>query len=88
MAACGHWRLSSLSFWPSWEGFVAKHKFIQKAIRKPGALRATAIRRGLIKPDQKLTVAVVRKLVKSPNATTRRRANLALTLMRMRRRRR
>lgn len=57
--------------------------WIQGAIKHPGALRATAMRMGLIKKDGKLTKDVIRKLMNSDDETTRRRAQLAATLMKM-----
>lgn len=59
-------------------------KFIQKAIKHKGALRATAKRDGLIKGDEKLSKADIGKLEKSKNPTTRKRAQLAETLGKMR----
>lgn len=59
-------------------------KFIRKAIKHKGALRATAKRDGLIKGDEKLSGADINKLEKSKNPTTRKRAQLAETLGKMR----
>lgn len=59
-------------------------KFIQKAIKHKGALRATAKRDGLIKGDEKLSKTDLNKLEKSKNSTTRKRAQLAETLGKMR----
>ena len=56
-------------------------KWIQKAIKKPGALRKTlGVKKGQKIPAKKLAAAK-----KSKNPTTRRRANLAATLGKMRR---
>lgn len=63
-------------------------KFIQRAIKKPGALRATAKRMGLIKGDERLTAHDVQFLInvgrKRKNMKLLRRALLARTLMKMR----
>ena len=65
-------------------------KWIQKAIKKPGALRATAKRLGLIEGDEPLTSADLAKLEahakKTGNTTLHRRVNLARTLKRMNKR--
>ena len=55
--------------------------FMAGAVKHKGALRATAKRSGMISGDQKLTLADVRKLKKSKDAKTRRRATLAETFM-------
>lgn len=64
-----------------------KKKWIQQAIKHPGALRATAKRLGYIQGDGKLTLSVLNKLAeharKSGNRTLLRRVNLAKTLMKM-----
>jgi len=65
----------------------ATKNFIAGAIKKPGALRATAKREGLIKDGQKLSHADLEELRHSKNATTRRRAVLAETLAKLRKRR-
>jgi hypothetical protein len=55
-------------------------KFIQKAIKHPGALRkALHVKKGEKIPEEKLE-----KAEKSKNPTMRRRANLAETLKKMR----
>lgn len=63
-------------------------KWIQKAIRKPGALRRTAKRLGLIKGDEKLSQTDLNKLEtyarKRGDTTLLRRVNLARTLKRLR----
>lgn len=59
-------------------------KFMQKAVRKPGALRATARKDGLIKGDEKLSGSDLTKLKQSPNPTTRKRAVLAETFAKTR----
>lgn len=58
--------------------------FIQKSIKNPGALRATAKREGLIKGDEKLSKTDLNKLSKSKNKTTQKRANLAKTFNKIR----
>lgn len=57
--------------------------FIAKAIKHPGALRATARREGLIHGDQKITRTILGKLAKGASTTTKRRIALAKTLMSM-----
>lgn len=59
-------------------------KFIAGAIKHPGALRATAKRDGLIKGSEKLSKNDIGKLEKSKNPTTAKRAELAATLGKMR----
>ncbi len=64
-----------------------KPKFIQKAIEKPGALRATAKRLGILKGDGDLTVAMLDQLMahakRTKNSTLVKRVNLAKTLKKM-----
>lgn len=57
-------------------------KWIQKAIQKPGSLRATAKRKGLLKGDEKLTGTDLSKLEKAGGKTAKR-ARLARTLKAM-----
>lgn len=54
-------------------------KWIQKAIKKPGALRAEAKREGLIEGEEKLSKTDLKKLEKKGGKTARR-ARLAQTL--------
>lgn len=54
-------------------------KWIQKAIKKPGSLRAEAKREGLIEGDEKLSKTDLKKLEKKGGKTARR-ARLAQTL--------
>lgn len=54
-------------------------KWIQEAIKKPGALRKTLG----VKKGQKITQAQLSKALKSKNPTTRKRAVLARTLIRL-----
>ncbi|MEM4619679.1 MAG: hypothetical protein QW607_05645 [Desulfurococcaceae archaeon] len=55
-------------------------KWIQKAIKKPGAFREWCIRRGY----SGVTKACIEEGKRSKNPTTRRRAVLAETLMKLR----
>lgn len=62
------------------EGNMAKEKWIQKAIKKPGALRKTLhVKEGEDIPESKL-----KKAEHSKNPKTRKRAQLAETLKHMR----
>ena len=61
-------------------------KWIQKAIKHPGSLRATAKRSGLVKGDEKLSASDLAALRKK-GGTTARRANLAETLKGFRKKR-
>lgn len=65
-------------------------KWIQGAIKHPGALRRTAAKMGLVKKHQKLSNKDLQKLEskakKSGNTTLARRVNLAKTLKKMRKR--
>jgi hypothetical protein len=58
---------------------MAAKKWIQKAIKKPGALRETLG----VKKGQKIPAAKLKKAEHSKNSTTRKRANLAETLKKM-----
>lgn len=60
------------------------NKFIQKAIKRPGALRTKAKARGMISGDQKLSHSDLETLAKSKNPRTRRQANFAMTLNKLR----
>jgi len=55
-------------------------KWIQKAIKRPGALRAKAKRKGLVKGNEKLSSSDLSKLSSSGDTRTKRQANLARTL--------
>ncbi len=57
--------------------------WIAGAVKKPGALRATAKRDGLIKGKEKLSSGDLATLSKSKNPTTRKRAALAKTFAKM-----
>jgi len=59
-------------------------KWIQGAIKRPGALR----RKLKVPPGKKITAAQLNKASKSSNPRTRRQANLAKTLKKMSRKRR
>ena len=59
-------------------------KWIQGAIKRPGALR----RKLKVPPGKKITAAQLRKASKSKNPRTRRQANLAKTLKKISRKRR
>lgn len=59
-------------------------KWIQKAIKRPGALREKARRRGLWKPGQKLSASDLALLGKSKDTRTKRQVALARTLKKMR----
>jgi hypothetical protein len=63
-------------------------KFIKQAIKKPGALRATAKRAGLLKKGETLSKTDIAKLKKSKNPKTRKRAQLAETLGKLRKKKR
>jgi hypothetical protein len=62
-------------------------RWIQRAIRNPGALRRTAKRMGLIKGDEKLSETDLNKLAsrarKTGDTTLMRRVNLARTLRKL-----
>jgi hypothetical protein len=62
----------------------SKKKWIQGAIKRPGALR----KKLGVKPGKKITAAQLRKASRSKNPRTRRQANLAKTLKKMSRKRR
>lgn len=65
-------------------------RWIQPAIKHPGALRRTAKRMGLVKGNEPLSAsdlqALQNKAKKTGNTTLLRRVNLAKTLRRLRRR--
>lgn len=58
---------------------MGKEKFIQKAIKHPGALRATLH----VEEGEKIPVAKLKKAEHSKNPKTRKRAFLAETLKKM-----
>lgn len=58
---------------------ASKVKWIQKAIKNPGALRKTL----KVKKGKKITAKQINKAIKSKNPKTRRRAILAKTLMKL-----
>jgi hypothetical protein len=57
--------------------------WISGAIKHPGALRETAKRDHLIKGDEPLSFSDLKKLSRSNNTATERRADLAMTLKKM-----
>lgn len=59
---------------------MAKKRFIQEAIKKPGALRKSLH----VKEGEKIPTAKLKKAEHSKNATTRKRAVLAETLGKLR----
>lgn len=63
---------------------MAGGMWIKGAIKRPGALRATAKRMGMISGEEPLSAADLGRLAKSKSPTTRRRAALARTLGRLR----
>lgn len=65
---------------------MSEHKrFIQRAIKRPGALRAKAKAAGLIKGDETLSEADLSKLAAKGSTRTKRQVNLARTLRKLRR---
>lgn len=58
---------------------MAKEKWIQGAIKKPGALRKTLG----VKKGEKIPIAKLKKAEHSKNPTTAKRAHLAETLKKM-----
>jgi len=66
---------------------ASNERWIQRAIRNPGALRRTAKRMGLIKGDEKLSETDLNKLAsrarKTGDTTLMRRVNLARTLRKL-----
>lgn len=62
------------------EGKMAKEKFIQKAIKKPGALRKALH----VKEGENIPKAKLKKAEHSKNPTMRKRAQLAETLGKLR----
>lgn len=62
-------------------------RFIQHAIKRPGALRAKAKRMGLIKGDEPLSKEDLQKLAAKGDTRTKRQVNLARTLKKLSKRR-
>ena len=58
-------------------------KWIAKAIKRPGALRAKAKRRGLVKGDEPLSGSDLSVLSKSKSTRTKRQVALARTLKKL-----
>lgn len=59
-------------------------KWIQKAIKNPGALRAQAKKEGALTKQGTIKVSWLRKKAKQGNTTVAKRARLALTLRKIR----
>lgn len=59
---------------------MAKGKWIQSAIKHPGALTRKAKKMGGVTKSGTIKVKTLNKLANSKNVTTRRQANLAKTL--------
>ena len=59
-------------------------KWIQGAIKHPGALTKTAKEKGLVKKGEKLSSSDLSELKKSKSSKTKRRAIMAQTLRKMR----
>lgn len=62
---------------------MADEKWIQKAIKRKGALTRAAKRAGALTKEGKIAVDWLRKQASSGNDKTARRARLALTLRRL-----
>jgi hypothetical protein len=58
-------------------------KWIQKAIKKPGALKKTLKSKGLLKGEAPVTETVLGKAAKSAGPVTKNRINLARTLRKL-----
>lgn len=58
--------------------------FIQSAIKRPGALRAKAKAAGAVKGDAPIPMSYLEAAKNSPNVRTRRQANFAETLKKLR----
>lgn len=58
-------------------------KWIKKAIKHPGALRAKAKRMGLVKGDESLSSSDLNRLSSSGDTATKRQVALARTLKKM-----
>lgn len=63
---------------------MAKKNWMAGAVKKPGALRATAQKAGLITGGQTLSAGDLAVLSRSKNPTTRKRASLAKTFAKSR----
>jgi len=62
---------------------MAKKYWIKDAIKKPGSLRATAKRQGLLKGSENLSQSDLSKMSKGGSTKTKRRVALARTLKKM-----
>jgi len=69
---------------PSKKRKSSKKRWIEEAIKQPGALR----RKLKVKPGKKISKVALRKATRSKNPTTRRLANLAITLGKLRKKKR
>ena len=78
-------QIKEISKTPRDYGMMSKggKTWIQDAIKDKGALRKTAKRKGLIKGDEKLSMADIKKLEKEGGKTAKR-AHLAETLVKVR----
>lgn len=63
---------------------MVKKRWIQDAIKRPGALR----KKLGVKKGQKIPKSKLRKATKSKNPRTRKQANLAITLSKMKKKKR
>ncbi len=63
---------------------MAAAHWMAGAVKHPGALRATAKRMGMLKGDEPLSILDVKRLKRSSDPLTRKRATLAQTFMRAR----
>ncbi len=61
-----------------------KGKWIQDAIKKPGALRAQAKKEGALNPDGTIKQGWLKKKAGQGSSTTAKRARLAITLKKLR----
>jgi len=61
-------------------------KWIQKAIKKPGSLRATAKHEGLLKEGETLSMSDLEKLESKGGEKTKRRVRFAKILKKLRKR--
>ena len=62
-------------------------RWIQKAIKRPGALRAKAKKAGLVKGEEKLSQTDLNKLAKKGGTRTKRQVAMARTLKKLGRKR-
>ena len=75
------------AIYKKWASVDRKGKnWIKGAIKKPGALRATAKRAGAMKKDGTIKKSWLQEQAKKGNSKTAQRARLALTLSKMKKR--